>query len=134
MSGVMRARSIMRGNVSHLEFFLGLTITYFTDSAGRKPSRSDPMDEVTKYTYNAFNQPTQIVDANQGTTLFGYDAVGNRTSVTDPRNTSTVPRHWQHSPALRSGTSGRALERAIYGDLFPVVPSIANRNNSGALN
>jgi hypothetical protein len=27
-----------------------------------------------------------------------------------------------------------ALERAIYGDLFPVVPNIENRNNFAALN
>jgi hypothetical protein len=27
-----------------------------------------------------------------------------------------------------------ALERAIYGDLFPVVPNIENRNNFTALN
>jgi predicted HTH domain antitoxin len=27
-----------------------------------------------------------------------------------------------------------ALERALYGDMFPVVPNFANRNNSAALN
>jgi hypothetical protein len=38
-------------------------------------------------------------------------------------------------------TSGEAerkaafgVERAIYGDLFPVIPNIKNRNNSAAVN
>jgi len=41
---------------------------------------------------------------------------------------------YTHTSAEAERGAAMALERAIYGDLFPVVPKIENRNNSGALN
>jgi len=41
---------------------------------------------------------------------------------------------YTHTSAEAERDAAIALERAIYGDLFPVVPNIANRNNSVALN
>ena len=41
---------------------------------------------------------------------------------------------YTHTSAEAEGDAAIALERAIYGDLFPVVPNIENRNNSAALN
>jgi len=41
---------------------------------------------------------------------------------------------YTHTSAEAERESAVALERAIYGHLFPVVPNFANRNNSAALN
>jgi integrase len=41
---------------------------------------------------------------------------------------------YTHTSAEAEREAAVALERAIYGDLFPVVPNFANRNNSAALN
>jgi integrase len=41
---------------------------------------------------------------------------------------------YTHTSAEAERDAAIALERAIYGDLFPVVPNIENRNNSAALN
>jgi len=37
-----------------------------------------------------------------------------------------------HTSAEAEREAALALERAIYGDLFPVVPNIENRNNFAA--
>jgi len=49
--------------------------------------------------------------------------------------------HWTNTLCLSKALLAEAerdaaiaLERAIYGDLFPVVPNIENRNNFAALN
>jgi integrase len=41
---------------------------------------------------------------------------------------------YTHTSAETERGAAIALERAIYGDLFPVVPNIENRNNFAALN
>ena len=41
---------------------------------------------------------------------------------------------YTHTSADAEREAAVALERAIYGDLFPVVPNFANGNNSAALN
>ena len=41
---------------------------------------------------------------------------------------------YTHTSAEAERDAAIALERATYGDLFPVVPNIENRNNSVALN
>ena len=41
---------------------------------------------------------------------------------------------YTHTSAEAEREAALAVERAIYGDLFPVVPDIENRNNSAALN
>jgi integrase len=41
---------------------------------------------------------------------------------------------YTHTSAEAERGAAIALERAIYGDLFPVVPNIENRNKSAALN
>jgi integrase len=41
---------------------------------------------------------------------------------------------YTHTSAEAERGAAIALERAIYGDLFPVVPNIENRNNFVALN
>ncbi len=41
---------------------------------------------------------------------------------------------YTHTSAEAEREAAIALERAIYGDLFPVVPNIENGNNSVAVN
>jgi hypothetical protein len=41
---------------------------------------------------------------------------------------------YTHTSAEAERDAAIALERAIYDDLFPVVPDIENRSNSVALN
>ena len=41
---------------------------------------------------------------------------------------------YTHTSAEAEREAALAVERAIYGDLFPVVPNIENRNNSAAIN
>ena len=41
---------------------------------------------------------------------------------------------YTHTSVEAERDAAIALERAIYGDLFPVVPNIENRNNFAALN
>jgi integrase len=41
---------------------------------------------------------------------------------------------YTHTSAEAEREAALAAERAIYGESFPVVPNIGNRNNSAALN
>jgi len=41
---------------------------------------------------------------------------------------------YTHTSAEAEREAALAIERAIYGDLFPVVPNLGNRNNSAAIN
>jgi integrase len=41
---------------------------------------------------------------------------------------------YTHTSAEAEREAAVAIERAIYGDLFPVVPDLGNRNNSAAIN
>lgn len=41
---------------------------------------------------------------------------------------------YTHTSAEAEREAALAIERAIYGDLFPVVPNLGNRNNSAAVN
>jgi hypothetical protein len=41
---------------------------------------------------------------------------------------------YTHTSAEAERETAIALERAIYGDVFPVVPNIENGNNSAAVN
>lgn len=52
-------------------------------------SRTDPLGETTKYSYDNLNETTSITDALNGRTLFGYDGNGNLTTVTDANGHTT---------------------------------------------
>lgn len=41
---------------------------------------------------------------------------------------------YTHTSVEEEREAALAVERAIYGDLFPVVPKTGNRNNSVAFN
>jgi integrase len=49
-------------------------------------------------------------------------------------NLNTTADVYTHTTTEAERTAALALEQAIYGDLFPVVPEIGNRNNKAAVN
>jgi integrase len=49
-------------------------------------------------------------------------------------NLSTTADVYTHTSAETDRSAALALEQAIYGDLFPTVPEIGNRNNTAAAN
>lgn len=56
---------------------------------GRVSSRTDPLDGVTTYSYDAAGRLTSTTDANGHTTGFAYDSVGKLVSVTDANGNTT---------------------------------------------
>jgi RHS repeat-associated protein len=58
-----------------------------TEDQGNTGSTTDTITS----TYNADDELTKAVDANTGTTLYGYDANGSQTSVTHTPNGTTTP-------------------------------------------
>ncbi|HTD25005.1 MAG TPA: RHS repeat-associated core domain-containing protein [Terriglobales bacterium] len=61
------------------------TLNRFCDAAGRVVSTTDPLGKVVQYSYNNFNQLTQVTDPLGGITSFTYDRNGNLLSVQDAR-------------------------------------------------
>ncbi|MFF7637458.1 RHS repeat-associated core domain-containing protein [Kitasatospora sp. NPDC008050] len=89
------------GNLISITDAAGDRTTYTYDNAGRRSSVTDPRGNAqganpasytTTYTYDNADRLLSSTDATGAQTTFGYDAAGNRTSVTDPlgnRTTST---------------------------------------------
>jgi hypothetical protein len=55
-------------------------------------------------------------------------------SLRSPLSDAMTADIYTHTSAEVERGAAIALERAIYGDLFPVVRNIENRNNFAALN
>jgi len=49
-------------------------------------------------------------------------------------NLSTTADAYTHTSAAADASAALALEQAIYGDLFAIVPKNGNTNSSGAIN
>ncbi len=86
------------GNLTSQTSPLVEKITYTYDAAGRRATMVDargnasggnPTAHTTTYVYNALDELISTTNANGDVTMFGYDSVGNRTSVTDPDNHTT---------------------------------------------
>src|SRR5881394_951795 len=69
------------------------TTIYAYDAVGNLTSLTDAMSHVTAYEYDALNRKTKekrpdpttgTTTVNSPTTIYGYDSVGNLTSITDP--------------------------------------------------
>jgi RHS repeat-associated protein len=54
------------------------------DSAGNRISTQDPLGRTTSATFNAWNLPATVTDAEAVTTTFDYDAAGNLESMSTP--------------------------------------------------
>ncbi|HVI40600.1 MAG TPA: hypothetical protein VM577_08070, partial [Anaerovoracaceae bacterium] len=66
-------------------------ISKFTyDAFGNILSSEDPKNKTTNFVYDSRNLLTQVTDAKNGITKYGYDNAGNRTTVTDARNKTTT--------------------------------------------
>ncbi|MGB8376879.1 MAG: RHS repeat-associated core domain-containing protein [Rhodanobacteraceae bacterium] len=62
---------------------------YWYDGAGNPVAAKDAEDNVTRASYNAVNQRTQMVDPDAGTWHFNHDALGEVTTQIDARGVST---------------------------------------------
>ena len=60
------------------------------DAAGRLRSLINPLGQKTVYTPDALDRITQLTDAINGVTQFGYDANSNLLTVTDAKSQQTV--------------------------------------------
>ncbi|MES9863930.1 MAG: putative Ig domain-containing protein [Candidatus Thiodiazotropha sp. LLP2] len=71
----------------------GTVLTYQYDAASNRTqvhiSLPDGSSKTTDYSYDSLNRLQSVTDA-AGTTSYGYDAVGNRTSVSYPNGSSEV--------------------------------------------
>ena len=56
-----------------------------------------------------------------------------RTETVGTLNVDMTAEVYTHTSAEAEREAALAIERAIYGDLFPVVPNSGNRNNSAAI-
>ncbi|HEX8597161.1 MAG TPA: SBBP repeat-containing protein [Chloroflexia bacterium] len=64
--------------------FQGEVTNFDYDGVGRLRKVTDPKkNPSTQYQYNAYNQVTKVIDPLLKETIFGYDPIGNLTSVRD---------------------------------------------------
>jgi RHS repeat-associated protein len=68
----------------------GQATAYQRDPNGNVTLVTDPLLRETRTFYDAFNRPTSMIDAANGTVSFGYDANDRLTSLTDPRSLTTA--------------------------------------------
>ncbi len=66
------------------------TITSTYDADSNLKTQTDALSETTIYKYDNLNRLTSVRQPNGDTTTYTYDAVGNRTSVTDSASTSLL--------------------------------------------
>jgi RHS repeat-associated protein len=67
----------------------GQAVTFTYDSNGNVKTRTDVVNRVTQYSYDAHNRLTQTIAPDGGVTALTYDSEGNLWKVTDPRGLVT---------------------------------------------
>ncbi len=67
---------------------LGNVTTYVYDAAGNRTARTKPDGTVINYSYDALDRLTGV-GYGSGSITFAYDAVGNRTQMSDPAGVTT---------------------------------------------
>jgi RHS repeat-associated protein len=60
------------------------------DAAGNRISTQDPLGRTTSATFNAWNLPATVTDAENVTTTFGFDGAGNLETVSTPLDLATT--------------------------------------------
>ena len=74
------------------------------DTAGNRTSTQDPAGRTTSATFNAWNVPDTVTNAEGVTTTFGYDTAGNVASVATPLDlVSTRTVTFDHSDTTHPG-------------------------------
>ena len=84
---VESAQSVDLNYTDNYSYDLNSNRTGETEDQGNTGSTTDTITS----TYNADDELTKAVDANTGTTVYGYDANGSQTSVTHTPNGTTTP-------------------------------------------
>ncbi len=80
---------------------LNRTTQRILDAAGRLRNITNPLGQKTIYVPDALDRVTQMTDALNGLTSFGYDANSNLLTVTDAKSQQTV---YTYSNMNRAGT------------------------------
>jgi RHS repeat-associated protein len=78
-----------RGAVAGCGCAATYTTSFTYDNADLKKSQTDPLGDVTTWTYDPVGNLTATTDANGHSTHYGYDAANELTSVTAPDGTVT---------------------------------------------
>jgi RHS repeat-associated protein len=86
---------------------------------------TDPVGNVTNYTYNALGEPLTIENPDGGTTTYTYDALGDPLTVENPDGVTTTNTYNAGGNILTSstpltgdtGSSGTAITTYIYDNL-----------------
>jgi RHS repeat-associated protein len=121
-------------NLASVTSPLGNKTTYGYDAAGRRTSSVDPRGNApggnpatytTTYGYDAANRLTSVTDPVGHATTTVYDAVGNRTRLTDPNTHAT---NWAYDADNRLTSVTDALNHAT-SYTYDLVGNLMSRND-----
>ena len=110
-------------------------LEYTYDLMGRKLTEKNAKGNITKYSYNSFNNIRSIEDANQKVEKYKYDTDGNRTWYMDRNNTEKVSNKAAHHFAYDS--YGKVTKQKIpleYDENGDIIYAITENEYDGAGN
>lgn len=109
------------GNRSVTTKIGGKSYTKTTDAWGNVKTSSDPVSSVS-YVYNSMGKPVEI-DCEGSKTLVEYDAVGNKTSMTDPDAGTTTYEYAADGKLLKQTDARGIVTTNTYDELGRLTTS-----------
>lgn len=109
------------GNRSVTTKIGGKSYTKTTDAWGNVKTSSDPVSSVS-YVYNSMGKPVEI-DCEGSKTLVEYDAVGNKTSMTDPDAGTTTYEYAADGKLLKQTDARGIVTTNAYDELGRLTTS-----------
>lgn len=109
------------GNRSVTTKIGGKSYTKTTDAWGNVKTSSDPVSSVS-YVYNSMGKPVEI-DCEGSKTLVEYDAVGNKTSMTDPDAGTTTYEYAADGKLLKQTDACGIVTTNTYDELGRLTTS-----------
>lgn len=109
------------GNRSVTTKIGGKSYTKTTDAWGNVKTSSDPVSSVS-YVYNSMGKPVEI-DCEGSKTLVEYDAVGNKTSMTDPDAGTTIYEYAADGKLLKQTDARGIVTTNTYDELGRLTTS-----------
>ena len=109
------------GNRSVTTKIGGKSYTKTTDAWGNVKTSSDPVSSVS-YVYNSMGKPVEI-DCEGSKTLVEYDAVGNKTSMTDPDAGTTTFEYAADGKLLKQTDARGIVTTNAYDELGRLTTS-----------